>query len=161
MILSDILMDNMNGLVLRDKLNTHESWNAIPFLYLTALGDPENTVTGLDKGAIDYISKPFDIEQLKAKVASIINQQKNKENKTIKGRTLHESQGLDQLYKEKNLKERQIKIIELISEGLQNKEIAPIVFLSESSIKKCISEIYQIMGVQNRAELMNLLMRHL
>ena len=59
----------MSGLELCQKLRLHQ--NPLPVLMLTALGQPENRVAGLDAGADDYLVKPFVMEELLARLRAL------------------------------------------------------------------------------------------
>ena len=71
-IISDIMMDAMDGYEFYENISIDERYNDIPFIFLTAKTSDEEKLMGLKKGAIDYIYKPFLIEELIAKVNSIL-----------------------------------------------------------------------------------------
>ncbi|MBE9083698.1 MULTISPECIES: two-component system response regulator RppA [unclassified Tolypothrix] len=65
----DWLLPGMSGLELCQKLRLHK--NPLPVLMLTALGQAENRVAGLDAGADDYLVKPFVMEELLARLRAL------------------------------------------------------------------------------------------
>lgn len=65
----DWLLPKMSGLELCQKLRLHQK--TLPVLMLTALGQPENRVKGLDAGADDYLVKPFVMEELLARLRAL------------------------------------------------------------------------------------------
>lgn len=65
----DWLLPGLSGLELCQKLRLHK--NPLPVLMLTALGQPENRVAGLDAGADDYLVKPFVMEELLARLRAL------------------------------------------------------------------------------------------
>ena len=65
----DWLLPDLSGLELCQRLRLHQ--NPIPVLMLTALGQPENRVAGLDAGADDYLVKPFVMEELLARLRAL------------------------------------------------------------------------------------------
>ncbi|MGG6239354.1 two-component system response regulator RppA [Leptolyngbya sp. KIOST-1] len=65
----DWLLPELSGLELCQRLRAYQ--NPLPVLMLTALGQPENRVTGLDAGADDYLVKPFVMEELLARLRAI------------------------------------------------------------------------------------------
>lgn len=75
-IVLDIMLPSMDGLtilqILRDK--NFET----PVLMLTARGELEDRLKGLNRGADDYITKPFDLEELIARLRSVIRRSKGK-----------------------------------------------------------------------------------
>jgi len=64
LILLDVEMPEMNGYMVMEKLKEKEKTAHIPVIFLTAKVDPENELEGLNKGAVDYITKPFSRELL-------------------------------------------------------------------------------------------------
>ncbi|NUN67006.1 response regulator transcription factor (plasmid) [Pseudanabaena biceps] len=65
----DWLLPNLSGLDLCLQLRAKQ--NPLPVLMLTALGQPENRITGLDAGADDYLIKPFVMEELLARLRAL------------------------------------------------------------------------------------------
>lgn len=68
-ILLDIMLPGMNGIEICRQLRKDEI--KIPILMLTALGSTENVVMGLDSGADDYLTKPFKLTELHARVRAL------------------------------------------------------------------------------------------
>ncbi len=66
LIISDIVLPGMNGITLCQELRAMN--NQTPLLMLTALGDVGNIVEGLDSGADDYLVKPFEFQELLARI---------------------------------------------------------------------------------------------
>jgi len=69
LILLDIMMPGMDGWEVLHRLR---EFSNVPVIMLTAVGGADKTVLGLDIGADDYITKPFEIEELKARVRAIL-----------------------------------------------------------------------------------------
>ncbi|MEB3827203.1 two-component system response regulator RppA [Phormidium sp. CCY1219] len=65
----DWLLPGLSGLELCRRLRSHQ--NPLPVLMLTALGEPENRVKGLDAGADDYLVKPFVMDELLARLRAL------------------------------------------------------------------------------------------
>ncbi len=71
-IISDIMMPIMDGIEMCRKLKSNKDTSHIPILFLTAKNDSEYQKKGLEAGAWDYITKPFDSEVLRRKVLNIM-----------------------------------------------------------------------------------------
>ena len=71
-IISDIMMPNMNGYEFFTAVSAHPSLNRVPFLFLTAKSTPEDIRLGKLLGADDYITKPFNEEDLIASISGKI-----------------------------------------------------------------------------------------
>ncbi|MDD3804239.1 MAG: response regulator [bacterium] len=71
LILLDIMMPVMDGWEILKMLRTEESTRKIPVAMLTCKTDVKDKLTGLQEGAIDYITKPFSPEELIERVDKI------------------------------------------------------------------------------------------
>ena len=74
-ILLDIAMDGMNGFELLEKLKEDPRTRNIAVIFISATSEAMDRVKGLDMGAIDFICKPFDAFELKARVRSALRTQ--------------------------------------------------------------------------------------
>ncbi len=72
LIISDIMMPDMDGYELLRQLKNNERWRTIPFIFLTAKADVDMRVEGLEAGADDYIAKPFNSLELLARVKAVL-----------------------------------------------------------------------------------------
>ena len=75
LILLDISMEGMNGFELLDKLKEDIETQNIAVIFISGTDEPMDKVRGLDMGAIDFITKPFDAFELKARVRSALRNQ--------------------------------------------------------------------------------------
>ena len=73
LILLDIMMPELNGLQLCKMVRSDPKMNTIPIIFLTARGEVEDRIKGLESGGDDYISKPFNTKELVLRVANILN----------------------------------------------------------------------------------------
>lgn len=72
-IISDVMMPILSGIDLCSQLKSNIETCHIPIILLTSLAEREDIIKGLNSGADDYITKPFDLSVLKSKIAAIIN----------------------------------------------------------------------------------------
>jgi DNA-binding response OmpR family regulator len=64
LILADIMMPEMNGHQLYERVRQNPEWMLIPFIFLTAKGQAEDARFGKEMGAYDYLMKPIDADDL-------------------------------------------------------------------------------------------------
>ena len=74
LIIADLLMPEMDGLELTQKIKTDSRTSHIPVILLTAVTDMESKVAGMKAGADDYITKPFSSEFLQARIENLMTQ---------------------------------------------------------------------------------------
>lgn len=76
LVISDVLMPEMDGYELCRRLKSNPITNHIPVLLLTAKSSIESRVEGLAAGADDYIAKPFQVDELRWRVRNRLEQQR-------------------------------------------------------------------------------------
>jgi response regulator RpfG family c-di-GMP phosphodiesterase len=74
LIVTDVLMPIMDGFTLRKVLSEDPALRDIPLIFLSSADNPECRVKGLKLGAADFISKPFDLEELSLKVNALLGE---------------------------------------------------------------------------------------
>ena len=72
LLLLDRMLPDGDGLQLCSKLRNTPQFKALPILILTGRADTSDKVLGLNLGADDYLSKPFGLDELKARVNSLL-----------------------------------------------------------------------------------------
>lgn len=82
LILLDLMLPNVNGLEICRQIRQQHS---TPIIIITAKSDTYDKVVGLDYGADDYIVKPFDIEELLARIRAVMRRQPQKDIIDVKG----------------------------------------------------------------------------
>ncbi len=148
-VISDIMMDVMDGYEFIQKIKSNNEFKNIPFIFLSAKEIDKNI--GLLLGAVDYIIKPFDIYELIIKINNIINNKRN----IIEENDIEKEKKIINYLKSKNITKKQIEIIQLILNGKENKDISSLLNISINTIKAHIYRIYTKLNVINRIELIN------
>ncbi|WP_436853857.1 response regulator transcription factor [Staphylococcus caeli] len=82
LILLDLMLPNINGLEICRQIRQNQT---TPIIIITAKSDTYDKVAGLDYGADDYIVKPFDIEELLARIRAMLRRQPQKNLLNING----------------------------------------------------------------------------
>jgi two-component system, OmpR family, response regulator RpaA len=72
LIIMDLVLPQVDGLTLCQRLRRDDRTTDIPILILTALGQTQDKVEGLNAGADDYITKPFELEEMLARVRALL-----------------------------------------------------------------------------------------
>jgi two-component system response regulator RpaA len=72
LIMLDLMLPNVDGFTVCQRLRRDERTADIPVLMLTALGQIQDKIQGFDSGADDYLTKPFDVEEMLARVRALL-----------------------------------------------------------------------------------------
>ncbi len=72
LIILDIVMPRLDGLQVCHRLRRDPALAAVPILFLTVRSAIEDRITGLDEGGDDYLVKPFDLRELKARIRALL-----------------------------------------------------------------------------------------
>ncbi len=116
LILLDIVMPDMNGYEICWQLKANSRTRDIPVLFLSALDDTVDKLKAFDVGGVDYITKPFQVEEVLARVQTHLalrNMQKRLENQNVRlQREISERQRMEEQIKA-SLKERELLLQEL------------------------------------------------
>ena len=72
LILLDLMLPSVDGLTLCQRLRRDERTASIPILMITALGATKDKVTGFNSGAYEYLTKPFDLEELHVRIKALL-----------------------------------------------------------------------------------------
>ncbi len=90
LILLDIMMPEMDGYAVCRRLKANPRTRDVPVIYLTARSDAESVVKGFETGAADYVTKPFNASELKARVRTHLELRRSLREIAEKNATLRE-----------------------------------------------------------------------
>ena len=141
-VLLDIRMPGMTGTALHDELLRRGV--RVPIIFITGHGDIPMAVDAMRKGAFDFIEKPFDDEQLLARVREALEQQ-HKEAAPAKA-----EMGSVPV---SELSERQREVLQRVLDGKPSRQIAEELDISVKTVEFHRARIMQKLGVKTAAEL--------
>lgn len=90
LILLDIAMPDMTGIEVCERLKAQERTRHIPIIFLTALTEKADLLRGFEVGAVDYVTKPFDVQELTARVRAHLEIKHSRELLAAQNRRLAE-----------------------------------------------------------------------
>ena len=76
LVILDIMMPEMDGLAVLRRMRAHPTSANVPVIVLTAKALPQDRIRGLELGADDYISKPFELDELLVRVRTVLQRAK-------------------------------------------------------------------------------------
>jgi DNA-binding NarL/FixJ family response regulator len=149
MIICDVMMPEMDGYALVEKVRQDPRTNWIPFMFLSAKGQSQDRVRGLSTGADVYMVKPFEPEELVAQVESSLKQAKRLLKQTPK---TNEPPKI-QVPQNVELTPTELKVVQLLAQGMANKDIADKLNVSQRTIESHVSNMLNKTNLKNRTEL--------
>jgi len=167
LIVSDVMMHPMNGLELREQLRTMPGFDAIPFLFISANPAPDIRIRAMGSGAVDFIQKPFYIDELTAKISALValldQKQKHMEERVLQALRTRDMplRKTQTSWKDRlsfiNITERDEAVLELLLQGLSDKEIASRMECSVRTVSNRVSSLLKRTGQPSRTALIALL----
>ncbi|HFA47832.1 MAG TPA: helix-turn-helix domain-containing protein [Bacteroidetes bacterium] len=97
LITSDVMMPNMDGFSFREKVNKNPAWRQIPFILLTARTLESDKLKGFRLGVDDYITKPFSLTELEARIHNLLTNKAQREEFEKEAPTLSEELNADEI----------------------------------------------------------------
>ncbi|MCT7982802.1 response regulator transcription factor [Laspinema sp. A4] len=150
MIICDVMMPEMDGYAFVEQVRKDPRTNWIPVLFLSAKGQSQDRVKGLNTGADVYMVKPFEPEELVSQVEASLKQA---------GRLLQHQIKLGtngpkiQVPFDVELTPTETKVVQFVARGMANREIAEAMKVSQRTIESHVSNMLAKTGLHNRTEL--------
>ena len=154
LILLDVMMPNMDGWDTLKAIRKNKETEFIPVIMITAVNEDQKIVSGLKIGADDYITKPFILPNLLARIEAVlrrVNWQKEAQPKQEK--TINKNVNIDALTpKEK-------EVLMLVAKGASNQEIADKLCVRDVTVKTHLNSVFKKLKVTNRTQAVLLAMQ--
>jgi two-component system response regulator FixJ len=147
-VVSDVRLPGLSGLDLQRALKAQG--NAAPVILITGHGDIAMAVTAMKEGAFDFVEKPYDAERLIGTIDKALSA-----GQELRSR---ESQRQDLMERLAELSPRQKEVMQLVAEGLSNKEIALRLGISPRTVENYRAWVMERMGAANVADLVRKVM---
>jgi DNA-binding NarL/FixJ family response regulator len=146
LILCDVMMPELDGYGVLQALRSDPELALIPFIFLTAKGEKSDLRSGMNLGADDYLTKPVAKQELLEAIEARLRRA--------------EQQGLREFkpdfssyepFLALELTPRAAETLLWVAQGKTNSDIATILGISESTVKKHLLEIFSKLGVETRS----------
>lgn len=163
LILTDIMMPEMNGYQLYNRIRQNPEWVWIPLIFLTAKGEAEDIRFGKELGADDYLMKPIDAEDLIAAILGKLRRYTELDQESSSP-TEQSEHGIPAPSNASDfpvdLTPREVEVLRHMVVGLNNTEIAEVLFIETSTVKTHVSNILLKLGVSNRVKAVRFAIEH-
>ncbi|WP_404783184.1 response regulator [Altericista sp. CCNU0014] len=176
LVISDIMMPQVDGYQFLKQMREDPRFSKLPVVFLTARGMTKDRIQGYKSGVDAYLSKPFDPDELVAIVTNILGRRvaiaDNGEGGTniadlasqvaeIKSLLTHRS-GIATTPSpiQIDFTPREQSVLNLVAQGLMNKEIARRLETSVRNVEKYVSRLFSKTGTNSRTELVRYALEH-
>lgn len=178
LVISDIMMPQVDGYQFLKQVRADPRYKALPVVFLTAKGMTSDRIQGYQAGCDAYLSKPFDPDELVAIVTNLLARRaaaketsENPESPDIAALTSQMAR-IESLLSGRSsiaqspspikidLTPREQSVLDLVAQGLMNKEIARRLETSVRNVEKYVSRLFSKTGTNSRTELVRFALEH-
>ncbi|HEY9761179.1 MAG TPA: response regulator transcription factor [Trichocoleus sp.] len=175
-LISDIMMPQVDGYQFLKQVREDVRFKGLPVIFLTARGMTSDRIQGYNAGADAYLPKPFDPEELVAIVGNLIGRRAAQSpdgsetpDIAMMARQIEE---IREMLRHRggvaktpspirvDLTPREQSVLNLVAEGLMNKEIARRLETSVRNVEKYVSRLFSKTGTNSRTELVRFALEH-
>lgn len=176
LVISDVMMPQVDGYQFLKKLRDDPRFKNLPVVFLTARGMTSDRIKGYQVGCDAYLPKPFDPDELVAIVKNLLERRTSNSEDNVSGTDLEQiAQQIAEiramLGKGNSITQtpapiridftpREQSVLDLVSEGLMNKEIARRLETSVRNVEKYVSRLFSKTGTNSRTELVRYALEH-
>lgn len=146
LILCDVMMPGLDGFGVLQALREDAKLALIPFVFLTAKGEKDDLRSGMNLGADDYLTKPVAKPELLNAIDARLRRAEQQARREFKP-DFSSHVPLQAL----GLTPRAAEALLWVAQGKTNSDIAAILGISESTVKKHLIEIFEKVGVETRS----------
>jgi len=145
LVLCDVMMPELDGHGVLQALRQDETLALIPFIFLTAKGEKDDLRCGMNLGADDYLTKPVaNADLVRAIEARLLRSEQQ-----VRREFKPDFTSTEPLLK-LGLTARAAETLLWLAQGKTNPDIASILGITESTVKKHVQEIFEKLGVETR-----------
>jgi len=145
LVLCDVMMPELDGHGVLQALQQNAELATIPFIFLTAKGEKDDLRSGMDLGADDYLTKPVANADLVRAIETRLRRSQQQAQREFKP----DFSSAEPLHKF-GLTARATETLLWLAQGKTNLDIATILGITESTVKKHVQEIFEKLGVETR-----------
>lgn len=179
LVITDIMMPQVDGYQFLKQLREDPRFKTLPVVFLTARGMTSDRIQGYQAGVDAYLSKPFDPDELVAIVENLLNRraatqeaQSSEEQPDIadmarqiaeiRAILTNQHGGIQPTASpiQIDLTPREQSVLNLVAQGLMNKEIARHLETSVRNVEKYVSRLFSKTGTNSRTELVRFALEH-
>ena len=178
LVISDIMMPQVDGYQFLKQVREDPRYKALPVVFLTAKGMTSDRIQGYQAGCDAYLSKPFDPDELVAIVTNLLARRaaakptgENAESPDIAALASQMARiesllsGRSSIVQSASpikidLTPREQSVLDLVAQGLMNKEIARRLETSVRNVEKYVSRLFTKTGTNSRTELVRFALEH-
>lgn len=146
LILCDVMMPGLDGYGVLHALQADDTLARTPFIFLTAKGEKDDLRSGMDLGADDYLTKPVGNADLIRAIETRLRRHQQQATREFKP-DFSSHKPLLAL----GLTPRAAESLLWLAQGKTNSDIATILGITESTVKKHVQEIFDKLGVETRS----------
>ena len=110
LILLDVMMGEISGFKMASMLKKEKKTAQVPIIFITAKDTENDTVTGLTLGADDYISKPFSLREVIARVKAVLRRTATRETEQRQERLVYQSLVIDITKKKVSIDDKEVSL---------------------------------------------------
>ncbi len=147
LILLDVMMPQMDGWETLKAIRELKNYKSVPIIMATAVNDEQKQISGLKFGADDYITKPFILPNLLARIEALLRRVNWQQEETP--REILFDADSDTL---SSLTPMEVKVLKLAAKGASNSEIADTLCVRPVTVKTHMYKIFKKLKVTNRTQ---------